>query len=162
MPFFSSMVLRIAALFAAVFVLSFCGMGDPRPVYKYLDVIFYVGAYLALAFTPSKWSAFQTGFCAGYAISMCPAIVLITILGAMGFPSGPAPPHSHLVSAVICNMILAVIALMSWYLQRDSFTGRTPSCRQCGRKVEVANREKGQLSGLGRLGESGRRPGWRH
>jgi hypothetical protein len=99
-------------------------MGDPRPVYKYLDVIFYVGAYLALAFTPSKWSAFQTGFCAGYAISMCPAIVLITILGGMGFPSGPAPAHSHLVSAVICNMILAIIALMSWYLQRDTIKHR--------------------------------------
>ncbi len=119
------MVLRINALFAAVSVLAFCGMGDSRSVYKYLDVMFYVGAYLALAFTPSKWSAFQTGFCVGYSSSMCPAIVLMTILGAVGFPTGPFPSHSHLVSAVVCNMALAIVALMSWYIQRNTVNHRS-------------------------------------
>jgi hypothetical protein len=55
---------------------------------------------------------------------MCPATVFITPVGGSGFPSGPGPSQPLLVSAVICNMILAVIALMCWYLQRDTIKHR--------------------------------------
>jgi hypothetical protein len=124
MPSTSSRVLHVAPLVVAVFVVPLSGMGDPRSVYKYLDLLFYVGAYLAVSFTPNKWSAFQTGFCAGYAISMCPAIVLITVAGAVGFPSGSVPPTWLFVSAIISNLILAIIALTAWYLQRGKVNHR--------------------------------------
>jgi hypothetical protein len=117
-PSTSSLVLHIAPLVVAVLVAPLSGMGDPRSVYKYLDLLFYVGAYLAVSLTPNKWAALQTGFCAGYAISMCPAIFLITVAGAVGFPSGSVPPTWLFVSAIISNLILAIVALTAWYFRR--------------------------------------------
>jgi len=103
---------------------------DSRTVIVVFVMLFYVGAYLAVAsaFSQVRWTAFRIGFTAGLSLSMCAAVFFVLAMNAISFPtaaSSSRPPvwEGAYPAAWVSNGILFVIAIGCWI----SYTNRQPT-----------------------------------
>jgi hypothetical protein len=116
---------RIASLLAGISIFLLRRETDARSVYVVLFVFFHVGPYLIAALAPMRWAAIQVGFVTGLSISTCPALLLLLVVNAGGFPLTSRTPDWAYSFAFAADLLLFAIVVISWVLRRGEISNRT-------------------------------------
>jgi hypothetical protein len=123
----STALLRLTAIAAGFSVILLRAWIDPRATA--LTLLFYLTPYLLIAFAPRRWNATQTGFAAGYSVSMQVAVIVLMVF-SLGFNgpglTSPSPiPPVFFIALRYTNVAVTVAAIVAWLYNRKSINHTT-------------------------------------
>ena len=121
----TSLAPRIACLLGGVSIFILRRELDPRAILVFLFVIFHAGPYLIAALIPVKRETVQIGFIAGLSFSTCPALFLLMVANALGFPGPKVSPNWAYPFAFAADLLLFATVVISWVLRRGEISKRT-------------------------------------
>jgi hypothetical protein len=110
-----NILLRLAAISAAIPIIWLRADISSRPVGMFLTLAFYTAPNIAIAICPIKWERFQIGLGIGYSLSMIVALQIYLRASAaalIGMPSTP-PTEPLSLGAYNVAMIMDVILLLT-------------------------------------------------
>jgi hypothetical protein len=114
-PASHTLVLRLAALTAAIPVILLRNLLDPRTTL--LTLLFFLTPYLLIAWSPNSWSGFQVGFAIRLSISMQVALFAVLLM-ALGFPQPEPTPSGYRAALQRLNLALTLVAITTWIRAR--------------------------------------------